>query len=157
MENEEIQMNSPNRRDDQKAFILKERICDMHKYGKKIVDRFPGRDKELASEIRQSMLTMYRLVVKIEKKYCKKSTLQELDEELEVLRHLVRIAADKDYYDQEVPKKDKHGNKVYDENGKLVTVQVSPPLSLHKKHVWNSQFLDEIGRLIGGYLNHLNK
>lgn len=71
MENEEIQMNSPNRRDDQKAFILKERICDMHKYGKKIVDRFPGRDKELASEIRQSMLTMYRLVVKIEKKYCK--------------------------------------------------------------------------------------
>lgn len=157
MENEEIQMNSPNRRDDHKAFILKERICDMHKYGKKIVDKFPGRDRELASEIRQSMLTMYRLVVKIEKKYYKKSTLQELDEELEVLRHLVRIAADKDYYDQEVPKKDKHGNKIYDENGNLVTVQVSPPLSLHKKHVWNTQFLDEIGRLIGGYLNHLSK
>lgn len=157
MENEEIQMNSPNRRDDQKAFILKERIADMYKYGKKIVDKFPGRDKELASEIRQSMLTMFRLVVKIEKKYYKKSTLQELDEELEVLRHLVRIAADKDYYDQEVPKKDKNGNKVYDEQGKLVTVSVSPPLSLHKKHVWNSQYLDEIGRLIGGYLNHLNK
>ena len=111
MENEEIQMNSPNRRDDQKAFILKERIADMYRYGKKIVDRFPGRDKELASEIRQSMLTMFRLVVKIEKKYYKKSTLQELDEELEVLRHLVRIAADKDYYDQEVPKKDKNATR----------------------------------------------
>ena len=147
---QDFQMNSPNE-PDRKVFLLKERIADMHKYGKKVVDKFPGRERELASEIRQSMLTMYRLVVRIEKKYYKKTTLQELDEELMVLRHLIRIAADKDYYDQEVPKKDKQGNKIYDEQGKLIYVKVSPPLSTEKKHVW-SKMLDEIGNLMGGYI-----
>ena len=153
MDNEnEVQLNNPNR-PDRKVFILKERIADMHKYGKKTVDKFPGRERELASEIRRSMLTMYRLVVRIEKKYYKKTTLQELDEELAVLRHLIRMAADKDYYDQEVPKKDKNGQKQYDVNGKLIMVQVSPPLSTDKKYVW-SGMLDEIGNLIGGYMKN---
>ena len=60
------------------------------KYGMPITYGFSRRNKELADEIRRSMLTMYRLTVKIEKKYFKKTTTQDLDEELAVLRHLIR-------------------------------------------------------------------
>lgn len=75
------------------------------------------------------MLTMYRLAIIIEKKYYKKTTLQELDVELDVLRHFVRLAQDKDYYGP----------------------NTAPPLSFKKYTVWSTK-LDEIGRIIGGYM-----
>ncbi len=147
------EMNSPNDAD-KKVFLIKTKVEDMIKYGKPIVDKFPGRERELASEIRQSMMTLYRLIVKVEKKYYKKTTLQEFDEELEVLRHLIRMAADKDYYDQQVVKKDKNGNKMIGEDGKPVYVSVSPPLSTDKKYTW-SEKLNEIGRMLGGYIESI--
>ena len=70
----------------------------MMKYGKQAVANFPRRERQTADEIRRSMLTMYRLSIMVEKKYYKKTTLQDLDIELDVLRHLIRLAADKDYY-----------------------------------------------------------
>jgi hypothetical protein len=111
------------------GFILKEKIADMIKYGKPIAAQFPQRERQTANEIRTSMLTMYRLAVVIEKKYYKKTTLQELDIELDVLRHFVRLAQDKDYYGP----------------------NVAPPLSFKKYTVWSLK-LDEIGRIIGGYM-----
>lgn len=111
------------------SFILKEKIADMIKYGKPITAQFPRRERQTANEIRASMLTMYRLAVVIEKKYYKKTTLQELDIELDVLRHFVRLAQDKDYYGP----------------------NVAPPLSFKKYTVWSMK-LDEVGRIIGGYM-----
>lgn len=71
------------------SFILKEKIADMMKYGKQAVANFPRRERQTADEIRRSMLEMYRLSIIIEKKYYKKTTLQDLDIELDVLRHLI--------------------------------------------------------------------
>ncbi len=101
----------------------------MIKYGKRAVAHFPRRERQTADEIRGSMLKMYRLAIEIEKKYYKKTTLQEMDIELDVLRHFIRLAQDKDYYDN----------------------NVAPPLPFKKYAVW-SKLLDEIGRIIGGYM-----
>lgn len=113
------------------SFLLKEKIADMIKYGKKAVANFPRRERQTADEIRRTMLNMYRLSIVIEKKYYKKTTLQDLDIELDVLRHLIRLAQDKDYYDQ----------------------NIAPPLSSIKYEVW-SGLLNEIGRIIGGYMKY---
>lgn len=116
---------------DTTSFILKEKIADMMKYGKQAVANFPRRERQTADEIRRSMLTMYRLSIMVEKKYYKKTTLQELDIELDVLRHLIRLAQDKDYYGR----------------------NVAPPLPFKKYEYW-SGMLSEIGRIIVGYMKY---
>ena len=113
-------------------FYLKEKIGDMIKYGYPILKTFPRRDMRLADEIRGTMLTMYRLAIEIEKKYYRKTTTQELDVELDVLRHLVRLASDRDV----------HGAKF------------APPLSLHQYEVW-AGMNTEIGNILGGYIKSL--
>ena len=114
------------------SFILKEKIADMIKYGKPAVANFPRRERQTADEIRRSMLTMYRLAIVIEKKIYKKTTIQELDIELDVLRHLIRLAQDKDYYGQ----------------------NQAPPLPFKKYEHW-SKLLNEIGCIIGGYSKYV--
>ena len=116
---------------DTTSFIIKEKIADMMKYGKQAVANFPRRERQTADEIRRSMLTMYRLSIMVEKKYYKKTTLQELDIELDVLRHLIRLAQDRDYYGR----------------------NVAPPLPFKKYEYW-SGMLSEIGRIIGGYMKY---
>ena len=134
-----------------KPFYLKTKIEDMMKYGKKAVATFPRRERQTADEIRKTMLDMYRLSIQIERKYFKKSTLQDLDVNLDVLRHLVRLANDKDYYDEMVPKRDASGRVIKDGNGKTVKVRMMPPLPDKRYKVW-SGMLDEIGKMIGGYI-----
>lgn len=114
------------------SFILKEKIADMIAYGKPAVDNFPRRERQTADEIRATMLNMLRLAIKIEKKYYSKTDLRDLDIELDTLRHFIRFAQDKRYY----------------------TPNVAPPLSFKKYEVW-SKMLNEIGRIIGGYMKHL--
>ena len=132
-------------------FILKEKIGDMMKYGKKAVSNFPRRERRTADEITKSMLTMYRLAITIEKKTYKKTTLQDLDIELDILRHFIRLAHDKDYYGGNVPKKDSTGKSVRDQDGNVIYVNIQPPLSMQKYETW-SKMLNEIGRIIGGYM-----
>ena len=114
-------------------FILKTKAEDMMVYGLQAVRNFPRADRQTAAEIRRSMLTVYRLSITLEKKYYKKTTLQELDIELAILRHLVRIAREVLFY----------GPKVH------------PPLS-PKQYEVISQYMDEVGRLIGGYMKSLS-
>lgn len=134
-----------------KPFYLKTKVEDMMKYGKKAIVSFPRRERQTADKIRETMLEMYRLTIQIERKYYKKTTLQELDVNLEILRHLVRLAADKDYYDEMVAKRDGSGRVVKDSNGKPVKVRMQPPLPMKKYQAW-SGMLEEIGRMIGGYM-----
>ena len=101
-------------------------------YGSPALLQFPRTEKfVLATQIRESMYRMFQLAVVIEKKYYKKTTLQDLDIELDVLRHLIRLAQDKDYYGQ----------------------NVAPPLPFKKYEYW-SGLLNEIGRIIGGYMKY---
>ena len=78
--------------------------------------------------MRAAMLEMFRLATRLERKYYKKTTLEDLDIELAVLKELVLIASDKDYSGP------KH----------------APPLTIHQREVW-SRFNTDIGKMIGGY------
>ncbi len=151
--NSETVLNEPNQ-PDKNVFVLKAKIEDMMSYGYKQVRQFSWRDKEIAAEIKGSLLKMYRLVIDIEKSYYKKTTLQDLDKELAILRHFVRFASNRDNFDDRVPKKDKKtGETVRNASGEVVLVQVAPPLSFHKYEVWTNM-LREIGKLIGGYMHY---
>jgi hypothetical protein len=114
-------------------FRLKEKIGEMIRYGRPLTKNFPRKDRDLADDIRSCMNRMYHLVVEIEKKYFRKTTTQELDIELEWLRLLIRLAADKEA------------------SGKY-----PPPLSVHQYEVW-SRYNAEIGKLLGKYIQSLNK
>ena len=110
-------------------FKIKEKIYNMILYGSPALLQFPRAEKfVLATQIRESMYRMFQLAVIIEKKYYKKTTLQELDVELDVLRHLVRLAADKKLYPNQ-----------------------APCLPFKKYEHW-AKLLDEIGKMIGGYI-----
>lgn len=115
-----------------KRFFLKEKIGEMLKYGMPLTDSFPRRERRLADTIRASMMEMYRLAVRLEKKYYKKTTLEDLDIELAVLKEFVVIASDKDYRSR----------------------KYAPPLTIHQREVW-SRLNTEIGNLIGGYKKSL--
>lgn len=114
-------------------FRLKEKIGEMIRYGRPLTKNFPRKDRDLADDIRSCMNRMFHLVVEIEKKYFRKTTTQELDIELEWLRLLIRLAADKEA------------------SGKY-----PPPLSVHQYEVW-SRCNAEIGKLLGKYIQSLNK
>ncbi len=113
-------------------FLLKEKIGDMMRYGRPLTLQFGRRNRDLADDMRAAMLRMYHLAVELEKKYYRKTTTQELDVELEWLRHLVRLAADKEY----------------------CGAKFAPPLSAHQYEVW-ARYNNEIGCLLGGYINSL--
>lgn len=115
-----------------KNFILKTKIEDMLAYGLPAIRNFPRADRQTAAEIRRSMLAAYRLSIILEKKYYKKTTVQELDVELAVLRHLVRMARDV----------------------RFSGAATHPPLSPKQYEVW-ARYLDEIGKLVGGYIKSL--
>lgn len=72
------------------------------------------------------------MAVRLEKKYHKKTTLQDLDIEVDVLRNLLRLAKDPNLY----PKQ-------------------KPCLDFHSWEVWIRK-VDEIGRMIGGYMAWVN-
>ena len=113
-------------------FHLRERIKEMLDYSYPIISTFPRKDRELGDELKRCVLTIYRYSIEIDKRYYKKTTTQNLDVELAVLRGLVRLAADKNI----------HGGKY------------PPPLTMHQYEVW-ARYNDEIGRILGGYIGSL--
>ena len=74
------------------------------------------------------------MAVELEKKYYRKTTAQELDVELEWLRNLVRMAADK----------------------ALCGAKFAPPLSMHQYETW-ARYNTEIGCLLGKYIASVKK
>ncbi len=113
-------------------FRLKEKIGEMIQYGRPLTKQFSRKDRDLADDLRGCMLRMYHLAVELEKKYYRKTTAQELDVELDWMRNLVRLAADK----------------------KCCGAKFAPPLSTHQYEVW-ARYNEEIGRLLGKYIASL--
>lgn len=113
---------------------IKTRVRDLIAYANPILSSFPKSEKYvLAQNVRQCMQQMLRYCVEIEKKYYKKTTVDNLDLELEVLRNYIRLAADKNSF---------HGK--------------NPCISLRQyEHL--AKRLDEIGRMIGGYKKTLKQ
>jgi four helix bundle protein len=66
---------------------------DMAQYAYQALSQFPKGEKlSLVSEIKRCITTLIRLEVTAQKKYYKKTTLQDLDVELSVLRYYVRLS-----------------------------------------------------------------
>ena len=115
------------------VFQIKEKIYEMILYGNPALKDFPKTERYvLAADIRKSMYTALELAVRLEKKYHKKTTLQDLDIEIDVLRNLLRLAKDPN-----------------------LDPKQKPCLSFHTWEVWIRK-VDEIGRMIGGYMEWVN-
>ena len=111
-----------------KRFVMKEKTGEMLRYAMPLVNSFPRRDRKLADSLRESMLELYRLITRLERKYYKKTTLEEADIELAVLREFIVLASDKKCSGPKYP----------------------PPVTMHQREVW-SRYTMEIGKMIGGY------
>ena len=116
----------------QEDFKTKNKVYELLLYAGPQLEQFPKSQRVLANDIRSTMLQILRLTVTLENKHYKKTTLGDLDNEVDVLRHLVRLAADPEYM------RDK-----------------KPCLSL-KKYEQMSRKINEIGKMIGGYYKSLN-
>lgn len=95
-------------------------------YGYVALRQFPRSERHvLSQEIRQTMWSLLRLIIICNRRYHKKTTLQDLDGELDLLRSQIRLAQELKF------------------------------LAFKQYEVW-SRLLDEIGRMIGGWLKSLN-
>lgn len=105
-----------------KELLIAQKVEEMIKYGYVAVRHFPKAERHvLSQELRLSMWRLLRLVVICSKRYHKKTTLQDLDAELELLRREIRLARD---------------------------LGVLP---FKQYEVWSRQ-LDEVGRMVGGWI-----
>lgn len=95
----------------------------MYAYG--VLRHFPKAERAgLAGEIKRCLWQLLRLIIVCNKRYYKKTTMHELDAELDVLRSYMRLARD---------------------------LALLPKA---KYEVWARQ-VDEIGRMLGGWLKSL--
>ena len=79
-------------------FKILQKVYDMIAYGQICLRQFPKLEKHvLASDIRKSMYALLVLSVRANKKYYKKTTLQDMDIEIEVLRTFLRLSLDQKY------------------------------------------------------------
>jgi len=73
--------------------LLKEKCKDMMKYGYQAIRDIP-RDYRyaLGTDIRNSMTSLLQFIIRCGKRYYKKTTLEDMDIELDTLRTLIRVA-----------------------------------------------------------------
>lgn len=69
-----------------------QKCYDMIEYGYIALRQYPKSEKHtLAAETKRSMYSLLGLIIRANKKYYKKTTLQDIDIELENLRYLIRL------------------------------------------------------------------
>ena len=69
-----------------------QKTYDMIEYGYSALRQYPKSEKHtLAADTKQSMYTLMRLIIRANKRYHKKTTLQDIDIELDTLRHFIRL------------------------------------------------------------------
>jgi len=77
---------------------IRQKVEEMIAYGYVALRQFPKFERHvLAAEIRDTMWHLLRLVIVTNKRYHKKTTMQDLDAQLDLLRSQVRIAFDLRY------------------------------------------------------------
>ena len=70
-----------------------QKCYDMIEYGYMALRQYPKSERyTLAADIKQSMYELLKLIIRANKRYFKKTTLQDIDIELENLRYLVRLS-----------------------------------------------------------------
>ena len=81
----------------QEDFKMKNKVWEMLEYAGPQLEEFPRAKRGLAQKIDGTMLDILELVIMLENKHYKKTTLGELDTKVDVLRHLIRLAASTKY------------------------------------------------------------
>jgi ribonucleotide reductase beta subunit family protein with ferritin-like domain len=67
----------------------------MVQYGYQAIKQFPRSEKyTFAAEIKSTMIRILKLIIRTNKKYYKKTTMKDLDIELELLKTYIRLARD---------------------------------------------------------------
>lgn len=83
-----------------KELSIEEKCREMMMYAYQALNQFPKQERHvLGAEIRLSMLRLQRLIITAFKRYHKKTTLTDLDIELQVLKRQVRLAKDLRFID----------------------------------------------------------
>jgi hypothetical protein len=94
------------------------KLEDLDAYSHQVALQFPKYERHvLAAEIRQALNQMLHLTVRAAKRYHKKTTLQDLDIEVEFLRALVRKARRLGYI---TPRRYEVWSRHIDEIGRMV-------------------------------------
>ena len=100
------------------GLLIRQKVEAMIEYGHIAVRQFPKMERHvLGAEIRHTMWALLRFVVVCNKRYHKKTTLQDLDAELDLLRCQVRAATALGYLDI---RKYEHWAKLNDEIGRMI-------------------------------------
>lgn len=88
------------KREQRNDLLIRQKCEAMIAYGHVAIRQFPKMERHvLGAEIRGAMWKVLRLVVVCNKRYHKKTTLQELDAEIDLLRSQVRVAKNMGYLD----------------------------------------------------------
>ena len=75
------------------ALTILTKLEELDVYSHKALIKFPKYEKfVLCAEVRQTLTVLIKLIVRAAKRYYKKTTLQDLDIEIEYLRSLIRKA-----------------------------------------------------------------
>lgn len=75
-----------------------QKCYDMIQYGYVCLRQYPKSEKHtLAAETKHSMLELLRLIIRANRRYFKKTTIQDLDIELDTLRYYIRLAQDLEF------------------------------------------------------------
>lgn len=78
-----------------KTLQIKLKVEQMTVYGYSALRNFPKAERHvLSAEIRQCMLRILRQVIVVNRRYFKKTTMQDLDADLDLLRSMLRLSLD---------------------------------------------------------------
>jgi hypothetical protein len=98
--------------------LIRQKVEAMIEYGHCALRQFPKSERHvLSAEIRGSMWALLRLVIVCNKRYHKKTTLQDLDAELDLLRAQVRLAQQLGWLDF---RRYEHWATLLDEIGRMI-------------------------------------
>ncbi len=97
---------------------IRQKIEDMMNYAYQTLNQYPKSEKySLVKETKESILKLLKLTITCNKKYYKKTTLQELDVELDILRSYIRLGFNLKYIS---PKKYENWSRMNDEIGRMI-------------------------------------
>jgi four helix bundle protein len=78
--------------------IIQQKHKDLVLYAYRCLGQFPKSERHvLAADIRKGLYEIDALIIRAQKRYYKKTTLQDLDIEVELLKNKIRLAKDLDY------------------------------------------------------------
>lgn len=128
-------MNNKHKSSANNEAVLDRRFLQMVKLLNLYLNHFPNHEKYgLALKIRNVAYEMYELIVESQKRYHKKTTLTNLDIKHEQLRMLIRLAFELEYFNFKGK-----GSESSEATGR-------------KRYLAISDKVDEIGRIIGGWI-----